>query len=62
MSRLTGHMMFARGTRVLVRLKNGNRFVAKFKERKSRFIEFYDHPDTPTGQISVMGIVKGVST
>ncbi len=49
-----GHTAVRRGKRVLVVMKDGNHFVAKFKDRKSRHIEFLDHD--PVEKSEVRGI------
>lgn len=56
----TGHLSVQQGKRVKVHLRDGSNFVAKFKERSDRVIEFYDHAPINTIKVRTLSISKGV--
>lgn len=53
-----GHYSVKQGKRVLVLMKDGHHFVAKFKEHKGANVEFYDHETLRTGLIRTLSIYK----
>ncbi len=57
----TGHMSVKGGKRVMVHLKVGESYIAKFKEKFSNHVEFYDHDSEPTSNIRTLSIFKGKS-
>lgn len=54
----TGHLSVRQGTRVKVFLRQGMSYVAKFKERKAKTVDFYDHAPEPTKNIRTLTIHK----
>lgn len=54
----TGHLSVRRGKRVLVHLHSGDSYVAKFKERLAKTVQFYDHPPESTNNIRTLSIYK----
>jgi hypothetical protein len=52
-------MSVQQGKRVIVWMRNGTRFVAKFKGHKSRYIEFYDHPNVAKSAVVTLSFAKG---
>jgi hypothetical protein len=54
----TPHTSTYKGKRVYVRLKDGERFVAKFIERKGRFIVF-DSRTVSAGEVKAFAIYRG---
>lgn len=57
-----GHSSVQRGKRVLVLMKNGRHFVAKFKDNTDRTISFYDHDTILTKEIRTLSLYKAAST
>ena len=55
----TGHLSVQAGKRVQVFIRGAGSFVAKFKERRGRFVEFYDHAKVATSLIRTISIFKG---
>lgn len=58
MSRKQPHTACTPGQRVRVTLRNGEAFIAKFKERKSARVIFDDR-EVKRGDISTFTVVKG---
>lgn len=58
----TPHLSCRQGKRVLIKLRDGTRFVAKFKEKKGNFIHFLDHYRVPIAEILVFSIYKPTQT
>lgn len=56
----TPHLSCRQGKRVLIKLRDGTRFVAKFKYKKSSFVHFLDHGRVPTSEILVFSIYKPI--
>lgn len=54
-----GHMNVKQGKRVLVLMRDGNHIIAKFKEHKGSFVEFFDREPIPTPLIRTLSIYKG---
>jgi len=52
------HTSTYKGKRVYVRLKNGERFVAKFMDRKGKFIIF-DTRMVSSGEVKAFAIYRG---
>lgn len=57
----TPHTSTYRGKRVYVRLKNGERFVAKFIDRKGKFIIF-DTRTVISGDVKAFAIYRNKTT
>ena len=56
------HTSVQQGKRVFIRLTNGSLFVAKFKAKRARHIEFFDHQNTSIKDIVTLGINRGQSS
>lgn len=54
-----GHTAVKRGKRVAVHLMAGGYFVAKFKSKTVRHIEFFDHAAIPIRELRTISIYKG---
>lgn len=54
-----GHLSVRQGKRVKVHLENGDTLIAKFKERKGRYVLFFDHNPIRTSEITTLTIYKG---
>lgn len=54
----TGHLSVQQGKRVLVLMRDGNHILAKFKQRKGRFIEFFDHESIRSNLIRTLSLYK----
>lgn len=54
-----GHLTVRSGKRVMVHLNNGDKIIAKFKEKHSRFITFFDYEDILISEIRTISIHKG---
>lgn len=61
----TGHLSLKQGTPCIVHLRNGGKFIAKFKERKARFVVLYRDVGNnwaeysiPTKDIRTIGVYK----
>lgn len=54
----TPHSSTYRGKKVRIELKNGESFIAKFKEKHGNTIKFYDHPDVWSGNLKMFAIYK----
>lgn len=52
------HTIVQTGKRVLVILKNGESFVAKFKEKSSKTLSFFDHGRINKRDLSSMTIYR----
>lgn len=52
------HTSTYKGKRVFVKLKNGDSFVAKFKDSKSGRIMFFDHDDVKTRDMASFNIFR----
>ncbi len=52
------HTSTYKGKRVFVKLKNGTSFVAKFKDKKSGRIMFFDHVDISTDDMTSFNIFR----
>lgn len=60
MSRLrTGHLSVRSGKRVTVHLRAGKPYIAKFKEKRGRYLEFFDHAPESKSNIRTITIYKG---
>jgi len=53
-----GHTAVWRGKRVMVMVRDGKNFIAKFKDKTSTTIEFYDHDPIKTSEIRGITIYK----
>lgn len=53
-----GHLSVQQGRRVLVIMRSGDHIKAKFKERKGRYIHFYDHDSITTAEIRTISLYK----
>lgn len=58
---LTGHLSVRQGKRVLVLARDGRHFIAKFKARKARTVEFYDHDPVATVDVRTLSLYKDKS-
>lgn len=56
----TGHLSIRQGKRVKVFLRDGTSFVAKYKQKHARSVEFYEILSVPTVDIKTITIVKEV--
>lgn len=54
-----GHTSVHPGKKVLVLMRNGDHFVAKFRRKVDRVIEFDDHGPVSTSKIRTLSIYKG---
>ncbi len=54
----TPHTACFRGKRVLVKMKGGESFVARFADRKSKKVFFLDHEPVTRGEIKAFIILK----
>lgn len=52
------HTSTNKGKRVFVKLKDGTSFVAKFKDKKSGRIMFFDHEDVLTDDMTSFNIFR----
>jgi hypothetical protein len=52
------HSKFAMGKPVVVRMRDGTAFKAKFKARKSQRYIFFDHPDVRPKDVETIYIWK----
>lgn len=53
-----GHTSVQQRKKVLVVMRDGNHFVAKFKEKKGRFIHFYDHDSIDTTELRTLTLYR----
>ena len=60
MSMKTGHLSVRQGKRVVIHFRDATKKVAKFKERGSNYVEFYELGRIPTVEIRTLSIAKGV--
>ena len=56
----TGHFSVRSGKRVKIHFNNGKKVIAKFKEKRSTYIEFFDHKNVPIADVRTLTIHKGV--
>lgn len=54
----TGHLSARQGTKVKVHLRDGSTFLAKYKQRHARSVEFDDGRKVPTAQIKTISYYK----
>lgn len=54
------HTHFQQGKRVFVVLRNGMRFIARYYDQKSNFVNFLDHDSVKKSEIRSMIINKNV--
>lgn len=54
----TGHLSVRQGMRVRVYLRSGEHYNARFKERRARVVNFFDHVSEPTRNIRTLTIYK----
>lgn len=54
-----GHFTVRSGKRVLVHMNDGRKLIAKFKEKRSRVITFFDHADIAINEVRTLTIHKG---
>ena len=54
----TGHLSVIRGKRVKVFMKRNNHFLAKFKERRGRTLDFFDHESVDASQVRTLTILR----
>lgn len=54
----TGHFSVQRGKKVKVFLKDGTNFIARFKEKKGKYILFYDHKEINSAIARTLTIYK----
>ena len=57
---MKGHTSVQQGKKVMVHLKNGEKIVAKFKEKKGEKIIFYDYETIGTNIIRTISIYKHI--
>lgn len=57
--RTSGHMSVQQGKRVVVWMRDGTKFIAQFKEHKSRYIIFFDHRSVRKEAVSTLSLHKG---
>jgi len=55
----TGHLGVWSGKRVKVFTRQGEDFIAKFKERKGGRLYFFDHEEIPVVKVRTITIFKG---
>lgn len=54
----TGHTAAPQGKTVVVHMRNGGKFVARFKQRRSRYIEFLDHRRVASALVRTISLFK----
>jgi hypothetical protein len=54
----TGHTQAPRGKRVIVRLRNGEKFLDRFLRKENGFIYFFDHEKVPARHVKGLTIFK----
>lgn len=54
-----GHLTVRSGKRVIVHLCSGKKIIAKFKEKHSRCVSFFDYEDVPLSDIRTLTIYRG---
>lgn len=54
----TGHLTVRSGKRVRVKMRDGTWFFARFKEKRTRKLEFFDHEPVDTKLIKGITIWK----
>jgi hypothetical protein len=59
MSRAGGHMGVWTGKRVVVRLRDGDSFTAKFLKSSSTRVHFFDHGSVYKKRVKTLTIHKG---
>ncbi len=55
---MTAHTGFRKGTHVFAILTDGTKFDAKFKDKKGRYIYFFDHDRIVTADVKAMSFFK----
>lgn len=55
----TGHLSVRSGKRVIIHFIDGKKVIAKFKEKRHSYIEFWDYENVPIAQIRTLTIYKG---
>lgn len=55
----TGHLSIRQGKKVQVFLRDGTSFIAKYKQKRARYVEFYEVVSVPTVDIKTITILKG---
>jgi len=58
----TGHLSVKQGKRVLVHMRSGAKIVARFKQRRARSVEFYDHDPILSNAISTLSIYRATNS
>ncbi|NBV42554.1 hypothetical protein EBR96_07285 [bacterium] len=56
---MTLHTSTYKGKRILIILKDGQKLIGKFKDKKSGYVITEEHGRIATGQIKAMTICKG---
>lgn len=54
----TPHTSYRKGTKVLVTLRDGEVFIAKFKDKKSSYMFFEGRSRVPISEIQNTGVFK----
>ncbi len=54
----TPHTACFKGKRVLIKMKSGESFIARFADRKSRKVFFLDHEPVTRGDIKAFIMIK----
>lgn len=56
----TPHTTVYRGKKVLIKLRNGKTFIAKFYDKQGSRIHFFDHEEIRAGDVVSLKIFKGI--